>query len=105
MALVSVPGGAVASGMPTEASSTDAKILQDTLHYRYMYPSLCHLAPNLIPTHDPLVDPSRIEVPVKCVQGRLYVRLSAHLYNQLSDYERLADAMQLIALRGFPSGE
>jgi selenocysteine lyase/cysteine desulfurase len=104
MALVSVPDGVVASGKPTEASSTDAKILQDTLHYRYMYPSLCHRATN-IPTHDPLVDPSRIEVPIKCVQGRLYVRLSAHLYNQLSDYERLADAMQLIALHGFPSAE
>lgn len=82
MALVSVPDGVVASGKPTEASSTDAKILQDTLHYRYM-----------------------IEVPVKCVQGRLYVRLSAHLYNQLSDYERLADAMHRIALHGFPSWE
>jgi selenocysteine lyase/cysteine desulfurase len=67
-------------------------------------PSLCHLATN-VPTHNPLIDASRIEVPVKCVQGRLYVRLSAHLYNQLSDYERLADAMHRIALHGFPSWE
>jgi selenocysteine lyase/cysteine desulfurase len=44
------------------------------------------------------VNESRIEVPVKCVQGRLYVRVSVHLYNQLSDYERLADAIQDIAL-------
>jgi hypothetical protein len=53
MALVSVPDGVVASGKPTEASSTDAKILQDTLHYRYMYPSHCHLATHIIPTHNP----------------------------------------------------
>ena len=34
----------------------------------------------------------RIEVPVKCVQGNLYVRISAHVYNEISDYETLADA-------------
>jgi hypothetical protein len=37
MALISVPDDVVASAKPTEVSSTDAKILQDTLHYRYMY--------------------------------------------------------------------
>lgn len=38
-------------------------------------------------------------MPCKCVQGRLYLRLSAHIYNQLSDYERLADAMMDIGAR------
>lgn len=32
----------------------------------------------------------RIEVPIKCLEGRLYVRISAHIYNELQDYERLA---------------
>ena len=30
------------------------------------------------------------EVPVKCVNGRLCVRISAHIYNDLAQYERLA---------------
>jgi selenocysteine lyase/cysteine desulfurase len=44
--------------------------LQDLLHYEY-----------------------HIEVPVKCVQGGLYVRISAHVYNELADYEKLASAV------------
>lgn len=34
-----------------------------------------------------------IEVPVKRLQGRLYVRISAHVYNCMADYERLAEAL------------
>ncbi|XP_064595539.1 uncharacterized protein LOC135462106 [Liolophura sinensis] len=34
-----------------------------------------------------------IEVPIKAVQGELYVRISAHIYNQMSDYETLAEAI------------
>ena len=37
----------------------------------------------------------RIEVPVKRVDGRLYVRISAAIYNEMSDYERLAEALRL----------
>lgn len=36
----------------------------------------------------------RIEVPVKCLEGRLYVRLSAHVYNHLEEYARLATAIR-----------
>ena len=39
----------------------------------------------------------RIEVPVKCVHGSLYVRISCHIYNQLADYEKLAAAVQAIS--------
>lgn len=35
----------------------------------------------------------RIEVPVKAVQGVLYIRISVHIYNELSDYKTLADAV------------
>ena len=31
-----------------------------------------------------------IEVPVKCIQGDLYVRVSCHVYNCIGDYEHLA---------------
>lgn len=64
MVLVEVPGGA------TEATSADAKSLQDFLHFEHA-----------------------VECPVKCVEGRLYVRVTAHVYNTQEDYEALAKAV------------
>ncbi|KAE9035257.1 hypothetical protein PR002_g7684 [Phytophthora rubi] len=75
MRLVQLPtsrrlcGGVVVNEKDPKATSTDAKRVQDGLHYIH-----------------------HIEVPVKCVDGRLYVRLSAHVYNCLEDFEKLADA-------------
>ncbi|CAG5130877.1 unnamed protein product [Candidula unifasciata] len=40
-----------------------------------------------------------IEVPVKSIQGHLYVRISAHIYNERSDYEKLAHAVTVISQR------
>lgn len=54
----------------TEYTSTDAKNIQDMLHYQH-----------------------RIEVPVKAIHGQLFVRISAHIYNELSDYQELANAI------------
>ncbi len=34
-----------------------------------------------------------VECPVKCLESRLFVRISVAPYNQLSDYETLADAV------------
>jgi hypothetical protein len=34
-----------------------------------------------------------IEVPVACVGGRLFVRISAQIYNNVGDYQALADAV------------
>ena len=31
-----------------------------------------------------------IEVPIKCLEGRLYTRISAHVYNTIDEYEKLA---------------
>ncbi|KAF4315893.1 hypothetical protein G195_010482 [Phytophthora kernoviae 00238/432] len=73
MRLVQLPlsrrlcGGVVIDENDPKATSADAKRVQDALHY----------------TH-------HIEVPVKCIDGRLYVRISAHVYNCLEDYEKLA---------------
>ena len=39
----------------------------------------------------------RIEIPVMVFAGRRHVRISAHVYNQASDYQRLADAIHEIA--------
>ena len=55
MALVSLPE--FLHGRP--ATSTDAKMVQDALHNDY-----------------------NVECPVKCVGGKLYVRISAHVYNE-----------------------
>jgi len=37
----------------------------------------------------------KIEVPVKCQGGQLYVRISAHVYNTKDDYHNLAKALLL----------
>ena len=51
------------------------------------------------PLHDALFERYQVEVPVlRCPgSGEMLVRLSAALYNEREDYERLADA-----LAGFP---
>ncbi len=35
----------------------------------------------------------RIDVPVTCLAGRLFLRLSAHVWNGRADFERLARAV------------
>jgi selenocysteine lyase/cysteine desulfurase len=34
-----------------------------------------------------------IEVPIKSVDGQLYVRVSFHIYNTIDDFDRLAQAL------------
>lgn len=34
-----------------------------------------------------------LQVPVKAIQNKLYVRISAHIYNHIDDYMRLAEAV------------
>eukprot|EP00934_Nitzschia_sp_Nitz4_P004507 Nitzschia sp. Nitz4//scaffold86_size83305//69354//70676//NITZ4_005272-RA/size83305-processed-gene-0.12-mRNA-1//1//CDS//3329559280//4497//frame0 len=51
------------------ATSTDAKCIQD-----YLFDHA-------------------IEVPIKCINGTLYVRISAHVYNEHSEYIRLAEVL------------
>ena len=65
-------GGGGGGGVPL--TSDDGKYMQDRLHYDH-----------------------GVEVPVKCVNGSLHVRISAHLYNRLDDYERLAAAVLKVA--------
>lgn len=65
MALVRLPEHLSGSGNEKK-TSTDAKRIQD-----YFYSS-------------------KVEAPVKCVNGVLYVRVSCHLYNMAEDVEKLA---------------
>ena len=50
-------------------TSTDAKRIQDFLYNQH------------------------VEVPVKCIRGALYVRISCHLYNTGQEFENLAHAL------------
>ena len=45
-----------------------------------------------------------VEVPVKCFEGHLYVRISAFVYNELRDYQVLAQAVGalLVSCAGMP---
>ncbi|XP_042189042.1 probable L-cysteine desulfhydrase, chloroplastic [Callorhinchus milii] len=40
-----------------------------------------------------------IEVPIKALGGKLYVRISTHIYNELNQYQKLADSIEEIALQ------
>ncbi|XP_074662860.1 uncharacterized protein LOC141915254 [Tubulanus polymorphus] len=53
-----------------EVSYEHAEYIGDQLHYRF-----------------------QIEVPFKVINGEIYVRISAHVYNVIEDYEVLADAI------------
>ena len=78
MALVKLPrhcysyGNTSSSPMPFSSlpqDSTQAKVIQDYLYNQ------------------------GIECPVKAIAGALYVRVSAHIYNNINDYEKLAYAI------------
>ncbi len=65
MGMIAVP----AAASPANATYSDGEVLQNWLYAR------------------------QIECPIKAVQGRLYVRISVHVYNRRADYETLAAAV------------
>ena len=38
-----------------------------------------------------------VQVPIKAIQGQLYVRISCHIHNELKDYENLGEAILTLA--------
>ena len=40
-----------------------------------------------------------MQVPVKVVQGKLYVRVSAHVHNELSEFQQLAQAISALTYK------
>lgn len=72
MACVGLPAALQADG---HATSVHAKQLQDELYNR------------------------RVEVPVKCLDSRLYVRISVHVYNTLADYQALVREVAALGAR------
>ncbi|ETW05437.1 hypothetical protein H310_03202 [Aphanomyces invadans] len=66
MRLVPLPSNVFGLVASLAKTSTDAKYVQDRLHHEF-----------------------HVEVPVKCIDGRLYLRLSAHIYNCAEDYAYL----------------
>lgn len=71
MCLVPLPD--IVKGINTTKNNTDKEAfqLQEMLHHDF-----------------------NIEVPIKCIHGRLYVRISSHIYNTLDDYARLAHVIK-----------
>lgn len=69
-------------GRKEEAVKAHAEMVQAKLHYEFS-----------------------IEVPVKLIQGKLHTRISAHVYNQLSDYDKLCDTILIMTddVRNNPS--
>eukprot|EP00461_Guttulinopsis_vulgaris_P001022 UN01022 len=57
-------------GKRVPLNDTEHTTIQDILYYKY-----------------------NIELPIKMIQNRLYARISCHIYNQWSDYQRLCNAM------------
>ncbi|XP_048452765.1 L-cysteine desulfhydrase-like [Rhincodon typus] len=68
MACVQLPEYLLKDGY---ANYEQAEIIQNVLYHQY-----------------------NIEVPVKALGGKLYVRISTHIYNELEQYQKLADAVE-----------
>jgi selenocysteine lyase/cysteine desulfurase len=51
------------------------------------------ILPRVDPLQKVLLERSRIEVPVFEHAGCRYLRISTHVYNEMAEYERLADAL------------
>jgi isopenicillin-N epimerase len=56
-------------------------------------------AASTIVVHDVLRDVYRTEIPVAFWEGRMWVRLSAQMYNRMEDYAQLARAIRGLAKR------
>jgi selenocysteine lyase/cysteine desulfurase len=69
MALVQLPLGISGGNKGANMNSTDAKRVQDFLYSQ------------------------KIEVPIKCIRGVLYARVSCHLYNTAREFETLGNAI------------
>lgn len=50
--------------------------------------------------HDIIFDEYKIEVPILQVNGHCYLRISVNVYNELPDYQKLADALPIIFKNG-----
>lgn len=44
-----------------------------------------------------LIDEHRVQVPIRPLAGSLWCRISAQIYNEVEDYERLAEAIEAMA--------
>jgi isopenicillin-N epimerase len=47
-----------------------------------------------------LADHYKVQVPIRCLDGALWARLSAQVYNEIGDYERLGEAVLSIGNAG-----
>ena len=75
MCLVPLPAKLLGRSTVGDVSDADAFELQEYLHHAHL-----------------------IEVPVKCLEKRLYIRLSSHIHNELDDYLKLTHVIKQLML-------
>ena len=76
-----LPPGAVSADGAVRCTSTHGKMLQEALHFGF-----------------------RVEAPVKVLDSRCFVRISAMVYNDRADFEALAAAVLRIRWRAGADG-
>ena len=84
--LVALPDGLVGGATSSSLTYENAERIQDALYHQFKIEVCCSaLLHRLLSV--------LLQVPVKCIQGKLYIRISAHVYNELQEYQQLADAV------------
>jgi hypothetical protein len=56
--------------------------------------------PGTFPAHSRVPDGSRRRAPTCCIDAALWLRLSAHAYNEADDYEHLAEIVACVLHEG-----
>jgi isopenicillin-N epimerase len=81
MMLIPLPSNLIINDIKFEnidVNGTDqqAFYLQEILHYEY-----------------------KIEVPIKCLEKRIYIRISCHIYNNINDYLKIINIIKKFLLK------
>ncbi len=114
MVLVALPEKICGLPAPQERSGTrqegfsgnllsyeDAEVVQNALYHEFKIEVGIHNAQLwlLRSPFSPSLWLCGLQVPIKTIQGRLYARISAHVYNVMEDYIRLSQAVLDMAAR------
>jgi isopenicillin-N epimerase len=92
MATVRLPCRAARSATGTVATEMAVKGAADGAEVESAASSRVYNSADAKAVQDALFGEHAIECPVKCIEGALYVRISAHIYNTPQDYAALARA-------------
>ena len=83
MILVQLPADILGGGAP-QITYDHAELIQNRLfHDHHIEVGACSCSIHYV----------FLQVPIKALEGKLYVRISAHVYNELDQYSSLASAI------------